>query len=105
MAYLSIIPVHSVIFPWTLFTATYVEQNILSLIVSIATLAYGAKYCERVWGSMELAKFLAIVGILSNFIVFLISILAYAITSDTVIEYVPFESALPDLFFCGDLLT
>ncbi|KAK7203883.1 eukaryotic integral membrane protein-domain-containing protein [Myxozyma melibiosi] len=80
VSYLTVVPASSIVFPWTFITASYIEQNILSLLISVATLAYGAKYCERVWGSMELLKFLAIVGVASNFVVFFVCIVIYGIT-------------------------
>ncbi|KAK9366518.1 eukaryotic integral membrane protein-domain-containing protein [Lipomyces kononenkoae] len=83
VSYLTVVPAISIVFPWTFITASFVEQNLIALLIAIATFYYGAKYCERVWGSRELAKFLLIVSGIPNFIVFLLYILAFVITGNT----------------------
>ncbi|KAK9240323.1 eukaryotic integral membrane protein-domain-containing protein [Lipomyces kononenkoae] len=87
VSYLTIVPAVSIVFPWTFLTATFVEQNLFALIIAIATLYYGARYCERVWGSRELAKFLLIVSVIPNVIVFLLYTLAFVITRNTDVEF------------------
>ncbi|KAK9390524.1 eukaryotic integral membrane protein-domain-containing protein [Lipomyces mesembrius] len=85
--YLTIVPAVSIVFPWTFITATFVEQNLFALLIAIATLYYGARYCERVWGTRELAKFLIIVSVIPNVIVFILYILAFVITGNTDVEF------------------
>ncbi|KAK9462503.1 eukaryotic integral membrane protein-domain-containing protein [Lipomyces oligophaga] len=81
--YITLIPSVSIIFPWTFLTATYVEEGIFAFAISFATLMYGSRYCERVWGWSELAKFLAIVGGFSNLAVF-IALYAHVIITGSV---------------------
>jgi Eukaryotic integral membrane protein (DUF1751) len=50
--YLPLVPS---IYPWTLLTATFVEQNIFTVVLNAATLFYGGKYLERAWGRTSLA--------------------------------------------------
>src|SRR6218665_4109647 len=47
--YLTVVPALSIIYPWTLVTASFVEANIFTLIITLATLFYGGKYLERAW--------------------------------------------------------
>lgn len=67
--YLTLVPSRAVSYPWTLLTATFVEQNIFTVILNSATLFYGGKYLERAWGSREFAKFLLLVTVIPNVIV------------------------------------
>ncbi|RWQ96707.1 rhomboid family protein [Paecilomyces variotii] len=64
--YLTLIPARFIFYPWTLLTATFVEQNIFTVILNAATLFYGGKYLERAWGSREFGKFIVIVALVSN---------------------------------------
>ncbi|KAK9248512.1 eukaryotic integral membrane protein-domain-containing protein [Lipomyces tetrasporus] len=87
VSYLTIVPAVSIVFPWTFVTATFVEQNLFALLIALATLYYGARYCERVWGTRELARFLLIVSVIPNVIVFVLYILGFAITRNTDVEF------------------
>lgn len=64
--YLTLIPTQFIFYPWTLLTATFVEQNIFTVILNAATLFYGGKYLERAWGSREFGKFIIVVALVSN---------------------------------------
>ncbi|KAK9427377.1 eukaryotic integral membrane protein-domain-containing protein, partial [Lipomyces doorenjongii] len=66
VSYLTIVPAVSIVCPRTFITATFVEQNLFALLIAVATLYYGARYCERVWGTRELAKFLIIVSVITS---------------------------------------
>lgn len=75
--YLTLVPASLLYNPWTLVVATFVEQNIFTLLVSGATIFYGGKYLERAWGSQEFGKFVLIVSLVPNFVTaFLLIILA-----------------------------
>lgn len=64
--YLTLVPSNFLRYPWTLLTATFVEQNIFTVVLNSATLLYGGKYLERAWGSYEFTKFLIIVSLIPN---------------------------------------
>src|SRR5882757_7387920 len=48
---LALVPSQCLWYPWTLLTATFVEQNIFTLIVNGINIFFGGKYLERAWGS------------------------------------------------------
>jgi len=82
--YLTVVPAQSALYPWTFVTTTFVEQNIFTLAIALATLLYGGKYLERAWGSAELVKFLLVTSVVSNFLSFIIYIMWFAITGNVV---------------------
>ncbi|VVT48997.1 uncharacterized protein SAPINGB_P002053 [Magnusiomyces paraingens] len=84
--FLTLVPGLSVFYPWVLITTTYVETTILGFLATGATLLYGGRYCERVWNSKELARFLLIVGVSSNVAAWATAIFEYALVSATVAE-------------------
>ncbi|KAJ5353204.1 hypothetical protein N7452_002178 [Penicillium brevicompactum] len=62
--YLTLVPSYFYYYPWTLATATFVEQNIFTLLLNATTIFYGGKYLERAWGSRELSKFIAVIAVI-----------------------------------------
>jgi Eukaryotic integral membrane protein (DUF1751) len=67
--YLTLVPRETPIFyPWVLITSTFVEHSILSFITTFSTILYGGKYCEHIWGSMELARFIGLLCVIPNFL-------------------------------------
>ncbi|KAK9475641.1 eukaryotic integral membrane protein-domain-containing protein [Lipomyces japonicus] len=88
VSYLTIVPGVSIVFPWTFLTAAFIEQNLFALLIHLGTLYYAARYCERIWGSVELARFLALVTIVPNLVTFILYILAFVFTGNTDYEFV-----------------
>jgi membrane associated rhomboid family serine protease len=74
---LSLVPGQSFKYPWTLVSATFVEQNIFGLIVTGLTLFFGGRYLERAWGMTEFAKFILIVCLIPNTLCFTTYIFFY----------------------------
>lgn len=62
--YLTLVPSFFFYYPWTIVTATFVEQNIFTVLLNAATIFYGGKYLERAWGSREFSKFIAVVAVI-----------------------------------------
>ncbi|CAG8232648.1 unnamed protein product [Penicillium salamii] len=62
--YLTLVPTYFYYYPWTLATATFVEQNIFTVLLNSATIFYGGKYLERAWGSREFSKFIAAIAVI-----------------------------------------
>ena len=86
---LALIPQWSLFYPWVYFTATFAEQNVVTLLIAGATILYGGKYLERAWGSTEFGKFVLLVTVLPNFLATLVYVLWFAITRDESRAYVP----------------
>lgn len=85
---LALIPQWSLFYPWVYFTATFAEQNIVTLLIAGATILYGGKYLERAWGSTEFGKFVLLVTVLPNFVATFVYVLWFAITHDDSRAYV-----------------
>ncbi|KAF7713665.1 Uncharacterized protein PECH_001138 [Penicillium ucsense] len=64
--YLTLVPSLFYQYPWTLLAATFVEQNIFTVLLNAATIFYGGKYLERAWGSREFSKFILAVAVIPN---------------------------------------
>ncbi|GAO52015.1 DUF1751-domain-containing protein [Saitoella complicata NRRL Y-17804] len=77
---LVVVPALSYFFPWAFLTATFVESNIITLLLTAIVLLNGGRYLERAWSSRELAKFLAIVSVMPNIVAFFFCVFTYAIT-------------------------
>ncbi len=80
--FLAIVPQRSLFYPWVYFTATFAEQNPVTLLLAGVTVLYGGKYLERAWSSTELGKFVLLVTVLPNVAATFIYVLWYAITQD-----------------------
>lgn len=85
--YLTIVPAQSLKFPWTLITATLVEENVFSFLASGLTLFYGGRYLERAWGGPEFAKFVAFVTVIPNLLSWAIYGFWYMATGNSVRSY------------------
>ncbi|ODQ64704.1 DUF1751-domain-containing protein, partial [Nadsonia fulvescens var. elongata DSM 6958] len=64
--YLTIVSGHTIVYPWVIFTASFVEHSLVYFVLTGATLFYGAKYCENIWGSKELVLFFIIQTVIPN---------------------------------------
>ena len=64
--YLALVSSVCIWYPWTLLTATFVEQNIVTLLVNGATVFFGGKYLERAWGSQGFIYVVLISSIIPN---------------------------------------
>ncbi|ANB11725.1 hypothetical protein AWJ20_4546 [Sugiyamaella lignohabitans] len=59
-----------IFYPWVLITSSLVETNLVSCLLATVTLIYGGRYCENIWGSTELARFLIIMTAVPNLIAY-----------------------------------
>ena len=80
--FLALIPQWSLFYPWVYFTATFAEQNVLTLLVAGATILFGGRYLERAWGSKEFGKFVLLVTLLPNFVASLLYVFWFVITRE-----------------------
>lgn len=71
--FLTFIPtVSPVLFrPWVIVTASFVEENFLSLAPSVLLLFYLGWFLEAKWGLQEFLKFVMLIVVLSNVLVYL----------------------------------
>jgi membrane associated rhomboid family serine protease len=90
---LSLIPGESFLYPWTLLTASLVEQNIFGLLVNTLTLYFGGRYLERAWGLPEFAKFIALICVVPNVLCFLVYLAWYGASDSPGALYVCSASA------------
>ncbi|KAI9812394.1 MAG: hypothetical protein M1832_000429 [Thelocarpon impressellum] len=75
--YLEIVPQRSFVYPWVFASATLLEANVFTLLISGATLFYGGKYLERAWTSPEFAKFMAVASLAPNILTCLVVVSLY----------------------------
>ncbi|KHO02002.1 uncharacterized protein MAM_01003 [Metarhizium album ARSEF 1941] len=80
--YLTLVPQLSLVYPWTFLSSALVESNVFTLAISGLTLYHGGRYLERAWSSADLAKFLALVTLVPNFLTFLVMVLFFTLTRD-----------------------
>ncbi|GAA5845030.1 hypothetical protein JCM9279_005410 [Rhodotorula babjevae] len=60
--------------PWTLLTSAFVETNLVEFLLSALTLPLAARYLERVWGAVEVLKFVVVTIVASNIITCVVSV-------------------------------
>lgn len=96
--YLTLVPGETPIFyPWVLISSTFVEPSIISFILTVSTLFYGAKYCEQIWGSMELSRFIGVLCIVPNLLSFGLYLVLHWIEGDAEVG----ETPSPVVTICG----
>lgn len=76
--YLTIVPGLSTLYPWVLFTASFVEENVLSFLFTGGVILFSGRYCEPMWGMTEMARFVALQTILPNIVSVLIYLVAFS---------------------------
>ncbi|KAL8908136.1 MAG: hypothetical protein Q9171_005579 [Xanthocarpia ochracea] len=92
--YLALVPQWALFTPWVYFTATYSEQNVVTLLIAGATIFYGGKYLERAWGSGEFGKFILLVTLFPNFLASLIYVFWFAISQNVSLALVVIQGSV-----------
>ncbi|GAA5875441.1 hypothetical protein JCM8547_004406 [Rhodosporidiobolus lusitaniae] len=69
--------------PWTLLTGGFVETNAIEFFFSLLTLPLAGRYLERVWGTQELLKFVAVVVVVSNLIACVVNAVEATVLGDS----------------------
>ncbi|THV07541.1 DUF1751-domain-containing protein [Dendrothele bispora CBS 962.96] len=85
--YLTLIPGASLFYPWTFVTSALVELSFWELIITLITIPPSLRYLERLWGSIETLKFIAVCVGFSNVIAFGFNWIEYMATSSEVFLY------------------
>ncbi|KAK5452356.1 hypothetical protein LTS15_007422 [Exophiala xenobiotica] len=80
--YLALIPSQCIWYPWTLLSATFVEQNIFTLLFQGGALFFGGRYLERAWGSRGFIYVIVVASIIPNLLAVPTYILWAAITGN-----------------------
>lgn len=86
--YLTFVPQLSIIYPWTLLTTTFVENNVFTLAISAVTIYHGGRYLERAWSSAELAKFIVVASLVPNVLAFATLVTLFTLTGNESWTYV-----------------
>ena len=81
--YLTLVPSLFFYYLWTILTATFVEQNIFTVLLNAATIFYGGKYLERAWGSREFSKFIVTAAVIPNVVIIPIYLIWGAVTGSS----------------------
>ncbi|KAL8833715.1 MAG: hypothetical protein Q9170_004114 [Blastenia crenularia] len=92
--YLALIPQWALFTPWVYFTATYSEQNLVTVLIAGATILYGGKYLERAWGSLEFGRFILLVTLLPNFVASLIYVFLFAVSQNDSLAVVVIQGSV-----------
>ncbi|KAL2395231.1 hypothetical protein ABEF93_002472 [Exophiala dermatitidis] len=67
--YLALVPSQCLWYPWTFLSATFAEQNILTLLINGVNVFFGGKYLERAWGSQGFIYVILIATAIPNLLV------------------------------------
>lgn len=67
--YLTLVPSKSIYYIWTVLTSTFVEQNVLNLLINTTAVLMSGRYLERAWGSKDFGIVVLIAAILPNLLV------------------------------------
>ncbi|KAL0322377.1 UNVERIFIED_CONTAM: Rhomboid-like protein 19 [Sesamum calycinum] len=89
VSYLALIPAKTIPFAWNLFTAGYIEQSIIGVVISTVGLLFIGKLLEPIWGSREFLKFIFVVNFLTSVCVFITAISLYYVTRQELYLYLP----------------
>lgn len=82
--YLTVVtPALSVLYPWVVLTTSFVETSVVGFLVTGATLAFGGKYCERVWNTKALAWFVGLQSVVPVLVTAVLLILKFMLTAAT----------------------
>jgi membrane associated rhomboid family serine protease len=87
--YLALVPSQCIWYPWTLLSATFVEQNILTLLVNGINIFFGGKYLERAWGTQGFIYVILISSIVPNFLLVVTYIMWSAISGQSDVALTP----------------
>ena len=91
--FVALVPQYTIFYPWVYVTATFAEQNVVTLLIAGATVLYGGKYLERAWGSTDFGKFVLIVTVLPNVGATIVYIFWFAVSRNVDRAYVDLKAS------------
>jgi len=77
--YLVLVPGSSIFYPWTFLTSAFVETTVVELLFTLLVIPASLRYLERLWGAVELLKFIAVTITVSNIIAFGLNWIEYIV--------------------------
>ncbi|PFH49701.1 hypothetical protein AMATHDRAFT_62718 [Amanita thiersii Skay4041] len=80
--YLTMIPGSSLFHPWTFVTSALIETSLWELFATLIFVPASLKYLERLWGSLEILKFIVVSIGVSNIIAFGFNWIEFVVTSN-----------------------
>lgn len=80
--YLTLVPGSSLFYPWTFVSSALVEASLWELAFSLIVIPASLRYFERLWGSLEILKFILICVTGPNLIAFAFNWIEYAAIGD-----------------------
>ena len=92
--YLTLVPSLGIFYPWTFLSATFVEQNILNLLINGSAVFFGGKYLERAWGSRGFGLAILIAAVLPNLLATLIYIIWAGLTQSSTRALTPLAGGI-----------
>ncbi|KAF7303175.1 Eukaryotic integral membrane protein [Mycena kentingensis (nom. inval.)] len=81
-AYFLVEPGSTLFHPWTLLTSCLIEPTVLELVFTLICIPPSLRYLERLWGSIEMLKFIAVTVGFSNIIAFGFNWIEFIATRD-----------------------
>jgi len=92
--YLALVPSVCIFYPWTLLSASFVEQNVVTLLINSANIFFGGKYLERAWGSRAFAMVVVVAALVPNLIIVPTYILWGAVMGNTTRAQTPITGGI-----------
>ncbi|KAK5086501.1 hypothetical protein LTR05_003669 [Lithohypha guttulata] len=92
--FLTLVPSMSVYYPWTIVTSTFVEQNVLNLLINTTAVYLSGKYLERAWGSRDFATIVVVATVVPNLLVIFTYVLWAVVTRNTTRADTPIAGAI-----------
>ncbi|TEB38893.1 DUF1751-domain-containing protein [Coprinellus micaceus] len=89
--YMTMMPGSCLYTPWTFLTAGLVEMSIWEFIATLIFVPPSLKYLERVWGSIEILKFIVVTISLSNIIAFGLNWIEYTVLRNPIFLAMPYH--------------
>ncbi|KAJ3542823.1 hypothetical protein NMY22_g3362 [Coprinellus aureogranulatus] len=89
--YMTMMPGSCLFTPWTFLTSALVEASIWEFIATLIFVPPSLKYLERVWGSVEILKFIVVTIGLSNVIAFGLNWIEYTVLGNPVFLTMPYH--------------
>ncbi|KAF8078883.1 putative PDUPA2 [Lyophyllum atratum] len=85
--YMTVVPGSALFYPWTLVTSMFVETTLLEFLASMIFVPASLKYLERLWGSIEVLKFIVVSVGASNVIAFAFNWIEYVVLRNDLFLY------------------
>nr|AAZ14912.1 conserved hypothetical protein [Coprinellus disseminatus] len=89
--YMTMMPGSCIFTPWTFLTSGLVETSLWEFIATLIFVPPSLKYLERVWGSVEILKFIVVTIGISNIIAFGLNWIEYTVLRYSIFLAMPYH--------------